>query len=71
MRAQRAQSAAERQGLPRAFWPHAPGVQLVYIALVTAGYFVFLRDAAPLLPGPYASEVHLCVARPLACAVLR
>jgi hypothetical protein len=37
--------------------------QCVYIALVTVGYFVFLRDAAPLLPGPYASEVHLCVAR--------
>jgi hypothetical protein len=34
----------------------------MYLGLVTAGYFVFLRDAAPLLPGPYASEVHLCVA---------
>ena len=40
------------------------GAQCVYIALVTVGYFVFLRDAAPLLPGPYASEVHLCVPRP-------
>ena len=35
----------------------------MYIGLVTAGYFVFLRDAAPLLPGPYASGVHLCVTK--------
>jgi hypothetical protein len=38
-----------------------PALQLVYIALVTAGYTVFLVSAWPLFPGnPYVSELHWC-----------
>jgi hypothetical protein len=33
----------------------------MYVSLVTGGYVVFLTHAAPLLPGLYASETHLCV----------
>jgi hypothetical protein len=40
---------------------HAPA-QLMYIALVSGGYLIYLTFVAPLLPGPYASETHLCVA---------
>jgi hypothetical protein len=39
----------------------------MYVGLVVLGYAMFLLHAAPLLPGPYASELHLCVARAARC----
>ena len=47
-----------------------PALQVVYTALVTAGYTVFLHSAWPLIPGnPYVSEIHWC-ARLLPCVLL-
>ena len=51
--------------------PLTPPRQLLYVPLVTVGYAVFLSTAAPLLPGPYASEVHLCAPPRVRCEARR